>query len=94
MREDGDGAERQPAGAAADEEGENETEKLLGVSVNRRIGDDEAHLLYWSGFDVVEDSAAAFTDDLRHYAQHVRARGMGSWPRLNTSCQLPAEEGT
>jgi hypothetical protein len=73
-----------------DEPGDDE--KLLGVSVNRRIGDDEANLLYWSGFDVVEDSAAAFTEDLRHYAHHVRARGMESWPRLKAPCLLTVEE--
>jgi hypothetical protein len=59
-----------------------------GIVVNRRITDDQSHLLYWMGFDIVRDSAASFSADLRHYRSHLRGSGWHSWPATHLRCDL------
>ena len=62
-------------------------DQVDGLAVNLRIDDEDASLLYWLGFDVVETDATAFTDDLNHYARHV-AEGPGNRPPRNARCEL------
>jgi hypothetical protein len=68
--------------AAGDSEG------AVGFAVNTRIGDDETSLLYWVGFDVVQDDCNKFIQDLRHYVRHLRASGPGKQPSLTNRCDL------
>jgi hypothetical protein len=75
-----------------DQPGPAEARPLTGIVVNRRVSDDEAHLLYWIGFDVVRDTASSFTPDLLHYAQHLRAGGRKSWPPKDLPCPLERNE--
>lgn len=66
--------------------------RFSGIVVNLRISDEDAHLLYWMGFDVVRDSAAAFTTDLRHYAKHIRRGGNAAWPPMAGNCPIAETE--
>jgi hypothetical protein len=42
-----------------------------GVAVNKVIGLLEQELLFWNGFEVVKDEAAAFVQDLDHFHEHL-----------------------
>jgi hypothetical protein len=61
---------------------------VSGVSVNTRIGDDEANLLFWVGLDVVEDDCRNFVPDLQHYAAHVRHPGKKKMPDPTLPCGI------
>ncbi len=60
----------------------------VGVAVNMHIGDDETSLLYWVGFDVVQDDCNKFIWDLRHYVRHLGASGPQRQPSLTRRCAL------
>ena len=64
---------------------------INGVAINRRVDDDEASLLYWIGLDVVETDCRNFTNDLHHYACHVRAEGADKRPDPTKACTLVEE---
>lgn len=47
---------------------------VRGLAVNRRVDRDEAAVLYWLGFDVVDDEDLRnFIPDLKHYIDHLAA---------------------
>jgi hypothetical protein len=78
--ESGDGAGRDPSGGG----------DLSGAAVTLHIDDDEVALLHWLGLDVVEASCHAYSDDLAHYALHVRSEGEDKRPPISESCTLKA----
>lgn len=64
--------------------------EIAGAAVSLHIDDDEVALLHWLGLDVVEESCHAYSDDLIHYALHVKAEDDDKRPPLRESCTLKA----
>ncbi len=63
--------------------------EISGLVIDKRVSDDDVHLLLWIGFDVVSDSANHFEQDLLHYAAHVRSdEGMVTWRPGGEPCEL------
>ena len=72
---------------SADEDLVNEWREVYGMSVNLRIDPDEAALLSTLDVSVITDRCESFTQDLLHYAAHVRAVGAGARPQRE-NCTL------
>ena len=66
------------------------TGRLIGVVVNRRVRREDAGILHWLGLDVVSDEASAFTEDIRHYTTHLRAKKWNVAPQH--ACPVREEE--
>lgn len=76
-----------PPGAQPQPEGDGDEEEAAdlimgGLAINHRIDDDDAALLYWLEFSIVQDDCARFIADLDHYRCHIehphsRPKGMG-----------------
>ena len=69
------------------EGGTSRRRKVFGAAVNLRMDSDDQLLLSTLGFDVVRERCEAFTDDLRHYARHMRGSA-DALPDVN-GCHLP-----